>query len=107
MEHPNYNVHLEAPLMGFAPPVLPALSELNRKINSASLSCLAGCSKSLRELVVCPVLWKGQWQVLPTLPGLTRLCLVHCRCDSGGREGRRHTGRLEAFSRGAHPLCCA
>ena len=28
---------------------------------------------------MCPVLWKGQWQVLPTLPGLTKLVLVHCR----------------------------
>lgn len=28
---------------------------------------------------VCPLLWKGQWQVLPTLPGLTHLQLVHCR----------------------------
>ena len=54
-------------------------SELNKKINSASVSCLAGCSESLRELVVCPVLWKGQWQVLPTLPGLRKLCLVHCK----------------------------
>lgn len=28
---------------------------------------------------MCPVLWKGQWQVLPTLEGLTTLQLVHCR----------------------------
>ncbi|KAG1680121.1 hypothetical protein FOA52_000234 [Chlamydomonas sp. UWO 241] len=54
-------------------------SELNKKINSASMSCLAGCSDVLEELVVCPVLWKGQWQVLPTLPGLRRLSLVHCK----------------------------
>ncbi len=40
----------------------------------------------LEELVVCPVLWKGQWQVLPTLPGLRRLVLVHCRC-AGVRGG--------------------
>ncbi len=54
-------------------------SELNKKINSASLSCLAGCSETLQELVLCPVLWKGQWQVLPTLKGLRCLSLVHCR----------------------------
>ena len=66
---------------------LPSLcSELNKKINSASLSCLGGCSKVLEELVVCPVLWKGQWQVLPTLPGLKRLVLVHCREMSHLRE---------------------
>jgi hypothetical protein len=44
-------------------------SELNKKISSASLSCLAGCGPQLTTLCVCPVLWKGQWQVLPTLPG--------------------------------------
>jgi len=54
-------------------------SELNKKISSASLSCLAGCSKQLTQLCVCPVLWKGQWQVLPILPGLRRLVLVHCK----------------------------
>jgi len=61
-------------------------SELNKKISSASLSCLAGCSDQLTQLCVCPVLWKGQWQVLPTLTGLRRLVLVHCKDLSHLRE---------------------
>ncbi|GFH15185.1 uncharacterized protein HaLaN_11366, partial [Haematococcus lacustris] len=61
-------------------------SELNKKISSASLSCLAGCGPQLTRLCVCPVLWKGQWQVLPTLLGLTHLQLVHCRDLSHLRE---------------------
>ncbi|GFH10818.1 uncharacterized protein HaLaN_06204 [Haematococcus lacustris] len=60
--------------------------ELNKKISSASLSCLAGCGPQLTRLCVCPVLWKGQWQVLPTLLGLTHLQLVHCRDLSHLRE---------------------
>ena len=38
-------------------------SGLNKKVNSVGLSCLAGCGPGLTGLVVCPVLWKGQWQV--------------------------------------------
>lgn len=56
-----------------APPIhctLPACSELNKKISGASLSCIAGCGPQLHTLCLCPVLWKGQWQVLPTLPGV-------------------------------------
>lgn len=74
-------------------------SELNKKISSASLSCLAGCSTQLRRLCVCPVLWKGQWQVLPTLEGLTTLQLVHCRDISHLREVLLVVARSPCLSR--------
>lgn len=75
----------------------PARSELNKKISSASLCCLAGCGPQLTTLCVCPVLWKGQWQVLPTLPGLTRLVLVHCRDLRHLREVLRVVGTSPAL----------
>lgn len=64
--------------------------------------------------MLCPVLWKGQWQVLPTLPGLRRLCLVHCRCEQwegGGEcgtqeeEGRRACLRCSSTALCMHIYC--
>ncbi|KAJ9533566.1 hypothetical protein QJQ45_026630 [Haematococcus lacustris] len=83
-------------------------SELNKKISSASLSCLAGCGPQLTRLCVCPVLWKGQWQVLPTLLGLTHLQLVHCRDLSHLREVLRVVGQMPALTHlELHAASCA